>query len=150
MKKLITVMVLIGLFTILMPHKAKAIEGDPFKAPTKIRCTCYCDSGVTSSGAETREGIIASKKEWQGYCACLYSIAEDGSIGEFIGFYEILDTGYGRETGIGESKIFKGRTLGTIESGETIDVYMPTLHQAEEWIDTYGDYVYLFIVKGEG
>ena len=78
------------------------------------------------------------------------AVNEDGSIGEFIGYQEILDTGYGRETGIGESKILKGKSIGTIEAGETIDFYMPTLHMAEEWVDTYGDYLYIKLVKGVG
>lgn len=127
-----------------------ASESDPFYEPTKVRCTCYIDEGYTCSGAYTRPGIIAAKKEWIGCVAELNAINEDGSVGEFIGFYEILDTGYGIETGVGESKILKGRTLGTIETGETVDVWMPTLHQAEEWIDKYGDYVYIKIIRGEG
>ena len=128
----------------------KAEQGDPFVEPIKVRCTCYIDEGYTASGQYTRPGIMANKREWIGYVACLNAVNEDGSIGEFIGFYEILDTGYGRETGIGESKILKGRTLGTIETGETIDVWCPTMHQAEEWIDTWGDFVYCRIVKGVG
>ena len=130
--------------------KSKAQSGDPFNESIKVRCTCYLDSGTTASGKETRPGIISSKKEWIGCVACLNAVNEDGSIGEFIGFYEILDTGYGREPGIGESKIIKGKTLGTIETGETIDVWCATRHQAEEWIDTYSDYVYIKIIKGKG
>jgi len=41
----------------------------------------------------------------------------------------------GAETGVGQSKIFSDRTLGTIETGETVDIYQPTMHQAEEWIN---------------
>lgn len=125
-------------------------EANPFVEPVKVRATCYCDSGQTASGRPVREGIIASKPEYMGYVACINAVNEDGSVGEFIGFYEVLDTGYGKDTGEGESKILKGRTLGTIETGETIDIYMPTMHQVEEWIDTYGDYVYVKFVKGEG
>ena len=127
-----------------------AKEADPLEEPVKLRCTCYCDEGVTASGKQTRPGIVAAKKEWLGYVACLNAVNEDGSIGEFIGYFEILDTGYGAETGVGESSIIKGKSLGTIESGKTIDIYYPTVHQAEEWIDTYGDYVYVLLVDGEG
>lgn len=130
--------------------KVEAENSDVFVEPVKLRCTCYCDDGVTASGCKTRPGIMASKKEYLGYVACVNAVNEDGSIGEFIGFFEILDTGYGRETGMGISQILKGRTLGTIETGETVDIYMPTTHQAEEWIDTYGDYVYVQFIKGEG
>lgn len=128
----------------------EAREANPFVEPVKVRATCYCDGDTTASGRPVREGIIASKPEYMGYVACINAVNEDGSVGEFIGFYEVLDTGYGRETGNGESKILKGKTLGTIETGETIDIYMPTQHQVEEWIDTYGDYVYVKFVKGQG
>ena len=123
---------------------------DPFTEPIKVRATCYCDEGVTASGAETKYGIVASKPEYIGCVVCVNAMNDDGSIGEFIGFFEVLDTGYGRETGVGESNILKGKTLGTIETGETIDFFMPTQHQAEEWIDTYGDYVYIKLVQGVG
>ena len=128
----------------------QAKENDPFLEPVKVRCTCYIDSGTTASGCETREGIMASKKEWIGCVACVNAVNEDGSIGDFLGYYEILDTGYGRATGLGESQVKKGKTLGTIETGDTIDIWMPTLHQAEEWIDTNGDYVYIKIIRGDG
>lgn len=155
MKKLIWFIIGFVIAVILVSMvNAKAIadaeEKNVFYEPTKVRCTCYIDEGYTCSGAYTRPGIIAAKKEWIGCVAELNAINEDGSVGEFIGFYEILDTGYGRETCVGESKILKGKTLGTIETGETVDVWQPTMHAAEEWIDKYGDYVYVKIIRGEG
>lgn len=129
---------------------ANAEPSDPFSEPVKVRCTCYLDSGITASGCETRPGIMAGKPEWIGCVACVNAVNPDGSIGEFIGYYEILDTGYGAETGVGQSKIFSNRTLGTIETGETVDIYQPTMHQAEEWIDTFGDEVYIKLVHGVG
>lgn len=128
----------------------EAREANPFVEPVKIRATCYCDEGLTTSGSQTRPGIIASKKEYLGYVVCINAVNEDGSVGEFIGFYEVLDTGYGIETGIGQSNVKPDKTLGSLETGESIDIYMPTLHQAEEWIGTYGDYVYIKFVKGNG
>ena len=129
---------------------ANAEQSDPFNEPVKVRCTCYIDSGTTASGKETRPGIMAGKPEWIGCVACVNAVNEDGSIGEFIGYYEILDTGYGAETGVGQSKIFTDRTLGTIELGTTADIYQPTMHQAEEWVDQWGDYVYIKLIKGVG
>ena len=129
---------------------ANAEPSDPFSEPVKIRCTCYIDSGTTASGKETRPGIMAGKPEWIGCVACVNAVNPDGFVGEFIGYYEILDTGYGAETGVGQSKIFSDRTLGTIETGETVDIYQPTMHQAEEWIDQWGDYVYIKLIKGVG
>ena len=129
---------------------ANAEPSDPFSEPVKVRCTCYIDDGITASGQYVRPGIMAGKPEWIGCVACVNAVNEDGSIGEFIGYYEILDTGYGAETGVGQSKIFSERTLGTIETGETVDIYQPTMHQAEEWIDQWGDYVYIKLIKGVG
>ena len=125
-------------------------EQDPLTNPVILRCTCYLDTGTTASGCQTRPNIMAAKKEWIGCVAEVNVINEDGSVGEFIGFFEILDTGYGRETGYGESKILKGKTLGTIETGETVDIWQPTLYAAQDWIKKYGDYVYVKIIKGNG
>ena len=138
------------LTTIASSTQSDALEGDLFNEPVKIRCTCYLDSGTTASGKETRPHIMAAKSEWIGCVAELNEINEDGTVGAFIGYFEIIDTGYGAETGEGVSKIFPDRTLGTIETGATVDVWMPTRHQAEEWIDTYGDYLYIKLVRGVG
>ena len=145
--------VTIGILVILWllgSLKTDAAETTVFDEPTLIRATCYVGDGVTASGQNTRPHIMASKAEYLGYVACVNAVNEDGSVGEFIGFYEITDTGYGAETGEGQSTIFSDRTMGTIEAGKTVDIWMPTTHQAEEWIDEYGDYLYIKLVKGEG
>ena len=129
---------------------ADAEEKNEFYEPVKLRCTCYIDQGVTASGKMTRPNIMAGKTEWIGCVACVNAVAEDGSVGEFIGFYEILDTGYGIETGVGQSKIFKDRTLGTIETGETVDIWQKDMESARAWIDRYSDYVYIKIIDGKG
>ena len=64
----------------------------------KIRCTCYIEHGVTKSGQETRDGIIAGKEADLGKIAAIYRYNPDGSVGEFIGYYEFLDTGLGIDT----------------------------------------------------
>lgn len=104
--------------------------------PSIIRCTCYCDEGYTKSGQWVREGIVAGKEEWLGMAAVLWEVDEDGSMGDFIGIYEFLDTGYGIE--------------GSLQEGTSIDVYRPTLDACYEWVGEYGDYVYLQIVDGRG
>ena len=109
----------------------------------KIRCTCYCDHGVTASGHQTRDGIVAGKRDYLGKIAALYRYNADGSIGEFIGYYEFLDTGAGIDTdgdGKGDS----------IKNGTSIDVYKHTLIEAKNWITEYGDYVYMKIIDAEG
>ena len=114
------------------------VQGDPFKEPVKIRCTCYIDDGITSSGQHTRPGIIAGKKEWEGCAVLLWSID-----GDYIGIYEVLDTGSGIDTdgdGKGDS----------IRTGQSIDVWMPDMNAAREWISLYGDYVYMQLYEAEG
>jgi hypothetical protein len=68
---------------------------------------------------------------------------EDGSMGDFIGLYEFIDTGAGIDTdgdGYGD----------TIINGESIDVWRPDREMAIEWVEAYGDYVLLQLYRGEG
>ena len=123
--------------------RIEPVVGDPFSEPVKIRCTCYCEHGKTGTGQRTRYGIIAGKKDWLGYVAELNAINPDGSVGEFIGFFEFCDTGAGMDTdgdGKGDSII----------NGQSVDVWINSLPEAYEWRDKYGDYVYIKIIKGEG
>jgi hypothetical protein len=118
-------------------------SGDPFKQPVKMRCTCYIDRGTTASGQQTREGIIAGRRDWIGKVAALYAIDDNGNIGEFIGYYEFLDTGAGIDTdgdGHGDS----------IKNGQSVDVWQPSLNDARKWVKKYGDYVYIKIIDGKG
>ena len=95
----------------------------------RIRCTGYNDVGYTKSGEWTRQGIIAGKKEWLGKKCNLYRINEDESIGELIGTYEFLDTGYGIN--------------GSLIKGTSIDVWHPSEDSVWDWMAEYGDYVYM-------
>lgn len=123
--------------------KIDPVEGDPFAKPVKIRCSCYCEHGITATGKNTRSGIIAGKKEWLGYTAELNAINPDGSIGDFIGYFEFADTGAGMDTdgdGIGDS----------IKNGQSVDVWTVSNQEAYHFRDLYGDYVYIQIIKGDG
>ena len=109
----------------------------------RIRATCYCEPGITYSGHYTHVGICAGRKEDIGKVAAIYAIAEDGGVGDFIGYFEFLDTGAGMDTdgdGKGDS----------IKKGKSIDVFRNNLASAKEWIRTYGDYVYVKIIDSEG
>lgn len=109
----------------------------------KIRATCYCHNGTTASGQHTREGIIAGKKEWMGQAVALYRCSEGDELGEFIGYFEILDTGAGIDTdgdGKGDS----------IKRGKSIDLYKNTLEDARAFVAEYGDYVYMKLIEAEG
>ena len=122
---------------------ADASAKEDFEEPEVIRCTCYCEHGKTATGAKTDYGIISGKKEWLGCVAELHRINEDGSIGQFIGFFEFKDTGAGMDSdgdGYGD----------TIINGKSVDVWVDTLEEAYMWRDAYGDYVYIKIIKGKG
>ena len=109
----------------------------------KIRCTCYNDKGITASGHYTRKGIISGRKCDIGRVAAIYQIGEDGQIGEFIGYFEFLDTGAGMDSD-GDGK------GDTIKKGLSVDVFKDTYKEAKEWISEYGDYVYIKYIDAEG
>ena len=142
-KRLIMVLAVILSLSVYVKAKGSELTSDPFTEPTIIRCTCYTDVGITASGSYTRPYIIAGRKEWLGYVAGLYAINEDGSIGEFIGYYEFKDTGAGIDTdgdGKGDSII----------NGTSVDVWVTDSNAVKEWQTKYGDYVYIKIIKGVG
>ena len=88
-------------------------------------------------------GVIAGRKEDLGKVAALYAVAEDGSVGEFIGYFDFYDTGAGIDTdgdGRGDS----------IKKGKSVDVFRETMTDAKKWIKTYGDYVYIQYIEAEG
>lgn len=100
-------------------------------------------SGITASGQETRDGVIAGRKEDLGKVAALYRYNSNGTVGEFIGYYEFLDTGAGIDTnnnGIGDS----------IKKGLSIDIWKASMIEANDWIAEYGDYVYIKIIDAKG
>ena len=76
---------------------------------------------------------LAGKREWLGKSCYLYTVNADGTLGECMGYYEFHDTGYGQESGEGTSNILKGKTLGTIEQGSCIDIYMDTYNECVEY-----------------
>lgn len=98
-----------------------------------IRCTGYIDEGYTRSGEWTRKGVVAGRYEWLGKKCNLYSQNKDGSIGEYIGTYEFLDTGYGIK--------------GSLENGTSIDVWHDSEESLYGWVNKYGDYVYIEFIN---
>lgn len=109
----------------------------------RIRATCYCEPGITYSGHYTHEGIVAGRNIDIGDVAAVYAVAEDGGVGDFIGYFEFMDTGAGIDTdgdGKGDS----------IKKGKSIDIFRNDLASAKGWIKKYGDYVYFKIIDAEG
>lgn len=146
MKKISLVLVIIMLWancSRVEAYEYKEIEPMCFDEPQKIRCTCYCEHKPTASGAMPYYGIAAGKAEWLGYVAEIHMVAEDGSVGQFIGYFEFKDTGAGMDSD-GDGK------GDTIKNGTSIDVWVDTLEEAYMWVGTYGDYVYVKLIDGEG
>lgn len=115
-----------------------------------INVTAYYSENPTGCrGDRMREGIAAGKQEWYGKAIVLYT-DEDGKPGEVIGVYEVLDTGYGRDTGQGESKVKKGRHLGTIETGQTVDIYRDNYERCVEIMKLTGGKAFYQLIEAEG
>ena len=94
-----------------------------------VSSTAYYDE-YNRHSASMRELIeghsIAGKVSWLNRSVNIYKCNSDGTVGDFICTYTFDDTGYGAESGIGESKILEGRTVGTIENGTCIDFFFDT------------------------
>jgi len=94
-----------------------------------MEATAYCSGTTCSTGVSVRVGIVASKPEWYGKVAMIYR-NNNGELGEFIGYYEVLDTGSER-----------------IKNGEVIDIYNPS----EPWCKQFGRQdVLVKLVDGDG
>lgn len=115
-----------------------------------INVTAYYSENPTGCrGDRMREGIAAGRQEWYGKAIVLYT-DEDGKPGELIGVFEILDTGYGKDTGKGESRIKKGRHLGTIETGQTIDIYRDNYDRCKEIMILTNGKAFYQLIDAEG
>ena len=136
-KRVISCLLVIGLL-LFAALSAKADEGEPFKMYT----TAYHHGEITASGVPVRRGICAVKREWMGLTAIVYEYKPDGSMGDMIGIWECLDTGFGGDA--------DGDGVGSIEAGKVIDMYFPTLEECQEWMEQTGGKVYVQLVDAEG
>jgi hypothetical protein len=122
---------------------------NPIEEPTIMRVTCYTanEGAISSTGIKPHYGVVAGAKEWEGKAVLLYTF--DYNEGgepvpkECVGLFTILDTGAGIDT----DNDGKG---DTIKNGQSLDVYVDTKEQAQEWTREYGDYLLAIIVEGEG
>lgn len=130
--------------------------GNPFRA----QVTAYCEPGKpTATGSYRQEGVVAASPEWIGATAAVYKVEEDGSIGAFIGYFPIADTGYGHSISAPgfNSEILKGQNIGTVETGLTLDFRQKSYTECKRWmVETFtghgstGSEVYVQIIKGVG
>ena len=122
---------------------------NPIEEPTIMRVTCYTanEGAICNTGIKPHYGVVAGAKEWEGKAVLLYTF--DYNEGgkpvpkECVGLFTILDTGAGIDT----DNDGKG---DTIKNGQSLDVYVDTKEQAQEWTREYGDYLLAIIVEGEG
>lgn len=130
--------------------------GNPYLA----QVTAYCEPGkTTATGSHKQEGIVAASPEWIGAVAAVYKVEDDGSIGAFLGYYPVEDTGYGHTIPVEgyNSVILKGKKIGTVETGLTLDFRQKSYGACKRWmVETYTGYgstysqVWVQIIKGVG
>lgn len=87
--------------------------------PIEAHATAYCVTGVTKSGQITHDGICAAKEEWLGKYAAVFKRLPDNTCGEFIGIYEIADT---------------GGTDG-LKNGRVVDIWKPDLDSCQAFMN---------------
>ncbi len=96
-----------------------------------IEATAYCYGTTTYTGKQVREGYAAMSKRYLGMTAIVYELDEVGQPYEYIGTYEIEDTG-------GDYRI---------KNGNCIDIYIPD-HDAAVEFGRKQVVVYLIEAKG--
>lgn len=102
-----------------------------------LEMTYYLEtSKQCANGKMPRFGICSYNKDYIGQTAIIYS----GS-GQLIGYFEIYDTGYGRDS-------YNGK--GMIENEECIDIFMESDADGKEFIQKYGNKCYVKIVDAKG
>ena len=142
--------IIILIITIIVMF-AGLIYFDPAQADkgnnlTLVDSTAYYDKynyGIGADGRPLVEGLtIAGAPEYLGMSAALYDTDMN-----YIGTFEFRDVGYGQSTGKGQSKLLKGKSKGTIETGQCIDIYFDTLADCKAWGRRK---VYMQIIKARG
>lgn len=95
-----------------------------------MEATAYCYGTTRCDGQPVRHGICAGKPEWYGKVAAVYE-DNGGTPGEFLGYFEILDTG-------GDERI---------KNGTVLDIYHPDY---DACIEFGRQDVIVVLIDGEG
>ena len=111
MKNVLKAFILSFICSMMFLSKINAEELEMYQ----MKATAYCLKGKTASGQEVRNGICASRPEWIGKTAGIY-LNDNGTIGDFLGYYEIQDTG-------GEP----------IKKGYVIDIWMESKEDCKQF-----------------
>lgn len=104
--------------------------------------TAYHHGEITAKGDRTRRGICAVRREWIGKTALVWKCEDAGTMGEFLGIWECLDTGFGADS--------DSDGMGSIQEGRVIDMYFPTQAEVDEWMEITGGRVYVQLVDAKG
>lgn len=107
-----------------------------------ILTTAYCHGTVTATGHVIRPGICAVREEWVGKTVMVWKYENSDTMGEFLGFWECLDTGFGADS--------DGDGIGSIQEGRVIDMYFTTPEEVQEWMEVTGGKVYIQMIDAEG
>jgi 3D (Asp-Asp-Asp) domain-containing protein len=107
----------------------------------KMHTIAYCQGTTTATGTAVRKGICAVAQDKLGMTALVYA-NNDGEIGELLGIFECLDTGFGGDA--------DGDGIGSIESGKCIDIYFPTYEECVEWMKLTGGRCFVQYVDAKG
>lgn len=144
-KSVISGFILLIIFVLFLIYLSQPVNAKSNELQM-IEATAYYDSYGHGYGADGRKLVedltIAGRICDLGKTALIYDIDM-----KLIGIYEFRDTGYGEPTGRGHSKILKGKSIGTIEAGECVDIYMKTKEKCKQ----FGrQKVYIQIIKAVG
>lgn len=166
MKKILVAAFLCSVFLIRCANAAengsvRNCNADNVGNPYLAQVTAYCEPGrLTATGSNKQEGIMAGPPEWIGCIAAVYLCNEDGSIGEFLDYYPIDDTGYGHSIAGAqnfESEILKNKVPGTVETGITLDFRQKSERACKDFMlltftgeGSTGSQVWVQILRGDG
>lgn len=127
---------LLLLFIVLVASATLTVKAEELEPePILMRVTCYCvNSGVTADGSVPIPNYTCGARRDLIGCVALVYEDDNGQPGEFIGLYEIQDTG----------------SAPRIATGKSIDIYQLTYEDCKAYVKAHGDYQWVYLVKGEG
>lgn len=99
------------------PSESEEFNPYPGSIVKYIEATAYCYGTTTCTGKQVREGYAAMSKRYLGMTAVVYELDAEGEPFNYIGTYEIEDTG-------GDERI---------KNGNCIDIYIPDQNAAVEF-----------------